>query len=160
MAESESGRVALADALRTAIKDSGLSYNELRRRAGVNQAQVSRFMVGERDLTVQVASRLCLVLGYELVRTGGVLERPLAEPPPSTRGRPADAPPPETVHARGRGRRVDLEAKREQDGARRSKVGRAKAARVAEGPRRPTEQGDRGGGGRGKAGRGGRRKPD
>jgi plasmid maintenance system antidote protein VapI len=109
MTEKEQQRTALADALRKAIQDSGLSYNELRRRAGVNQAQVSRFMVGERDLTLQVASRLCLSLGYELVKTGEPLTEPLAEPPPSTRRRPKDARPPESAHARGRGRRVDLE---------------------------------------------------
>jgi transcriptional regulator with XRE-family HTH domain len=110
MATTKPDRVLLADALRRAIQESGLSYNELRRRAGVNQAQVSRFMLGERDLTLQVASRLCLCLGYELVRTGEPLTEPLDEPPPSSRTRPKGAPPPETAHARGRGRRVDLEA--------------------------------------------------
>ncbi len=111
MAErAKKGRTPLADALRRAIQDSGLSYNALRRLAGVNQAQVSRFMLGERDLTLQVASRLCLVLGCELTRTGPVMSEPLAEPPPSTRGRPEGAPPPETAYRRGQGRRVDLKA--------------------------------------------------
>ncbi len=113
MAErAKKGRAPLADALRRAIRDSGLSYNALRRLAGVNQAQVSRFMLGERDLTLQVASRLCLVLGCELVYTGPVMSEPLAEPPPSTRGRPEWAPPPETAYRRGQGRRMDLEAAR------------------------------------------------
>jgi hypothetical protein len=70
-------------------------------------------MGGERDLTVQVASRLCLVLGYELIRTGKLLTEPLAEPPLSTRNCPPDAPLPATAHARGQGRRVDLETREE-----------------------------------------------
>jgi transcriptional regulator with XRE-family HTH domain len=105
-------RVSIADALRRAIQSSGLSYNALGRLAGVNQAQVCRFMLGERDLTMQVASRLCLVLGCELVRTGDVLSEPLAEPPASNRGRADDAPPPASAHKRGQGRRVDLEPDR------------------------------------------------
>jgi hypothetical protein len=55
--------------------------------------------------------RLCLVLGYDLVKTADVLTEPLAEPPPSNRNRAADAPPPE--NARGQGRRVDLEPREE-----------------------------------------------
>ena len=76
-----------------AIRDSGLSYEELGRRAGVNQAQLSRFMLGDRDLTLAVASRLGLVLGLELQHTGEILVEHLAEPPASTRGRPAGAAP-------------------------------------------------------------------
>jgi transcriptional regulator with XRE-family HTH domain len=109
MTAKNGDRIPLADALRQAIQASGLSYNALRRLAGVNQAQVSRFMLGERDLTIQVASRLCLALGYELVRTGDVLTEPLAEPPASNRGRADDAPRPASAHKRGQGRRVDLE---------------------------------------------------
>jgi transcriptional regulator with XRE-family HTH domain len=108
MKDQAKGRVPLADALRQAIQGSGLSYNRLGRLACVDPAQLSRYMLGERDLTVAVASRVCLVLGHELTKTGEILTEPLAEPPPTTRSRPEDKPP-AAVYARGQGRRVDLE---------------------------------------------------
>ena len=109
MKATEPKRTSLTDGLRRAIQEAGVSYNELRRMAGVNQAQVSRFMLGERDLTLQVASRLCLFLGYELVKTGECMTEPLTERPTSTRTRPAGAKKPKSVVERGQGRRVDLE---------------------------------------------------
>jgi len=54
--------------LRTAIKESGLSQNELARRAGVSQAQVGRFLHAERTLSIPSFNRLCTVLGLKLVR--------------------------------------------------------------------------------------------
>ncbi len=107
-------RVPLADALRRAIRESGMSFNELGRLAGVDPAQLSRFASGHRDLTVAVASRVCLALGYELVQAGEVVAEPLPEPPASTRKRPKDAPPPASAFNRGRGRRVDLEKKQRE----------------------------------------------
>jgi hypothetical protein len=95
-------------------------------------------MLGERDLTLQVAARLALVLGYELVRTGEVLREPLAQPPASTRGRPEGSPPPETAHARGQGRRVDLEAARASHAARQGDAGEAGTAGAA--GRRPASR--------------------
>lgn len=106
-------RVPLADAIRRAIRESGKSFNELGRLAGVDPAQLSRFASGDRDLTVAVASRVCLALGYELNQTGEAVSEPLAEPPASTRNRPKGAPPPASAFNRGQGRRVDLETEGE-----------------------------------------------
>ncbi len=122
-------RVPLADALRRALQMSGLSFNELGRLAGVDPAQLSRFASGRRDLTVAVASRVCLALGYELVQTGEVVAESLPEPPASTRKRPKDAPPPASAFNRGQGRRVDLEVREESGEAARRPRKRAKKKR-------------------------------
>lgn len=103
----------LADALRDAVRDSGLSYHELARRAKADQGTISRFMLGQRDLTLAVASRLCLVLGFGLTRVGTALTGPLDDPPPSNRKRSKKRPPPASAVRRGQGRRVDLETKKE-----------------------------------------------
>jgi transcriptional regulator with XRE-family HTH domain len=99
----------LADALRVAVRDSGLSYHELARRAKADQGTISRFMLGQRDLTLAVASRLCLVLGFGLTRVGEGLTEPLDDPPPSNRRKPKQRPLPASAVTRGQGRRVDLE---------------------------------------------------
>jgi transcriptional regulator with XRE-family HTH domain len=102
--------VSLSHALRAAILESRLSYKELSRRSGLDQGQLSRYVAGTRDLTVAGASQLCLVLGYELTRTGPMLE---SLPPGmvfSTRRRKREGlPPPEGAEKRGQGRRMDLE---------------------------------------------------
>jgi len=121
-------RVPLADALRRAIRESGMSFNELGRLAGVDPAQLSRFASGHRGLTVAVASRVCLALGYELSQTGEAVSEPLPEPPVSTRNRPKGSPPPESAFNRGRGRRVDLET-REEPGDKAPRRPRKKAAK-------------------------------
>ena len=102
-------RVPLADAIRRVIQESGMSFNELGRLAGINPGQLSRFASGRRDLTLAVASRVCLALGCELAQTGEAVTEPLPEPPPSNRKRPKDRPPPASAFQRGQGRRVDLE---------------------------------------------------
>ena len=99
----------LADALREAIQNSELSYNELARLAKADQGTISRFMLGQRDLTLAVASRLCLVLGFGLMRVGTALTEPLDNPPLSNRKKPKKRPPPASAVQRGQGRRVDLE---------------------------------------------------
>lgn len=57
----------LADDLRAAIAASGLSLNELRRRCGVDHGQLSRFVRGERDLTLTNAGRVAGALGLALL---------------------------------------------------------------------------------------------
>jgi transcriptional regulator with XRE-family HTH domain len=61
----------LAVQLRQAITDSGLSLNEMERRSKVNHAVLSRFMRGQRTLTLPIASRLCGALGLRLAALGG-----------------------------------------------------------------------------------------
>lgn len=114
-------RVPLADAIRRAIRESGMSFNELGRLAGIDPGQLSRFASGSRDLTTAVASRVCLALGYELTHTGEVVSEPLPEPPPSTRNRPKGSPPPASAFSRGQGRRVDLDSREEPASARPAK---------------------------------------
>jgi transcriptional regulator with XRE-family HTH domain len=70
----------LVSQLREAIRESGLSLNELGRRTRVSEGQLSRFLRGDRTLTLPAAARLCDYLGMELCRqrkTGR--ERPAAE---------------------------------------------------------------------------------
>ncbi len=111
-------QTTMADALRAAIKDSGLSYSELARRGKMAESSISRFMQGQRDLTLQVAGRLCLILGLGLTKVGDVLTEPLSAPPPSNRKRPKSRRPPKSAVKRGRGKRVDLQMKKsEPDGA-------------------------------------------
>jgi transcriptional regulator with XRE-family HTH domain len=126
-------RVPLADAIRRAIRESGMSFNELGRLAGVDPAQLSRFASGHRDLTVAVASRVCLALGYELSQTGEAVSEPLAEPPASNRNRPKGSPPPASAFKRGQGRRVDLETAREPASA---QPARQEAKRTVRKPRK------------------------
>ncbi|WP_435022450.1 helix-turn-helix domain-containing protein [Tundrisphaera sp. TA3] len=64
--EEGDARRSLADVLRRAIEASGLSHNELAKRAGVASQGVMRFVKGERGLTLVVADRLCEALGLSL----------------------------------------------------------------------------------------------
>lgn len=57
----------LVEVIKAAIKKSGLSLNELSRQAGVAVPQISRFVSGERGLTVAVAAKLCEALHLRLV---------------------------------------------------------------------------------------------
>lgn len=65
----------LAEQLRTAIRESGLSGNQLAHQAGVPQAVVSRFLRAERTITLDTASKLTAALGLELKPTGRVKKR-------------------------------------------------------------------------------------
>lgn len=60
-------RRRLAEQLRQMIRDSGLSQAEICRRAEVDAAAVSRFMNGERGLSLETLERLAMVLGFDLV---------------------------------------------------------------------------------------------
>lgn len=52
--------------LRAAIQSSGLSLNELSRQSGVAVSPLSRFVRGERSLTLPAVAKLCAALGLEL----------------------------------------------------------------------------------------------
>jgi transcriptional regulator with XRE-family HTH domain len=56
----------LVEQLREAIRKSGESLNQLGERSGLDSARLSRFMRGERDLTLSAAEKLCQALGLEL----------------------------------------------------------------------------------------------
>jgi transcriptional regulator with XRE-family HTH domain len=56
----------LVECIREAIQASGISLNQLGRLAQSDSGRLSRFMRGERDLTLEAASRICKVLGLHL----------------------------------------------------------------------------------------------
>lgn len=62
------GEPGLVEQLKAAIRDSGLSLNQISQRSGVGTPTLSRFMRGKRTLTLYVAERLCRTLGLDLVR--------------------------------------------------------------------------------------------
>jgi transcriptional regulator with XRE-family HTH domain len=53
--------------IREAIRGSGLSLNELGKQCAVSQSQLSRFLLGQRTLTLPAAARVCEALGLRLV---------------------------------------------------------------------------------------------
>jgi transcriptional regulator with XRE-family HTH domain len=84
---------ALVDRLKEAVRGCGLSLNELGKRAGLDHARLSRFVRGERDLTLTAAARLCEVLGLKLAADGdhspgAGVERPAEPGGEKPRGRP------------------------------------------------------------------------
>ncbi|MHC4067695.1 MAG: helix-turn-helix domain-containing protein [Planctomycetota bacterium] len=56
-----------SDVLRRAIADSGLTLTRLAELTGVDEGRLSRFVRGERTLTMPAADALCEVLGLQLV---------------------------------------------------------------------------------------------
>jgi transcriptional regulator with XRE-family HTH domain len=68
---SEGGSAAdLSGQLRRAITGCGRSLNQLAAASGVHRAQLSRFLRGERTLTLTVAAKLCNCLGLRLTGPG------------------------------------------------------------------------------------------
>lgn len=55
----------MAEQLRKAIRDSGLSANELAQQTGVNQTLISRFLRG-KDMGIERASKIAVYLGLSL----------------------------------------------------------------------------------------------
>lgn len=64
-------QVDLAEQLRTAFEASGMTRFVLSKRSGVPYSGIHRFIAGDRDITLDTASRIAEVLGMELrpVRT-------------------------------------------------------------------------------------------
>lgn len=56
----------LAATIRKAIRRKGMTGYRLAQQSGVSQATISRFMRNQIDLKLEVASKLCKVLGLEL----------------------------------------------------------------------------------------------
>jgi len=59
----------MVEQLKAAIRESGLSLNELGRRAGIATPMLSRFVKGERGLTLTAAEKVCNALRLRLART-------------------------------------------------------------------------------------------
>lgn len=58
--------MSLSEALKLMIEQSGYSNYQLSKLSGVSQAVLSRFTTGERDVTLETASKLASVLKAEL----------------------------------------------------------------------------------------------
>ena len=68
--------MALQDQLREAIEDSGLTLYRIAKGSGIAYQVLHRFARGERDLTLETASRLAEYFGMRMTRpkrpkTGG-----------------------------------------------------------------------------------------
>jgi plasmid maintenance system antidote protein VapI len=57
----------LTEALKAAIRDSGLSHYRIAKNAGMQPAMVDRFMAGTRDLTLTSAAKIADALGMVLI---------------------------------------------------------------------------------------------
>ncbi len=65
-----------SEQLRRAVADSGMSRYAIAKRINTSQATLSRFMSGERGMTMAVVDRLCLLLGVRITaRRKGKPER-------------------------------------------------------------------------------------
>lgn len=59
-------KVDLTKTVRDAMKDSGLTPYAIARDSGVDYSQITRFLHGQRGLTLDSASKICELLGLEL----------------------------------------------------------------------------------------------
>lgn len=66
MAHKRYRTIDLAGQLRKAIRDSGLTPYRIATDAGVDRAAMTRFVNGDRGLTLDTASRITDFLGLEL----------------------------------------------------------------------------------------------
>ncbi len=66
MSARRTRKVDLAADIRRAIRQSGLTPYRIATDADVDRAIMTRFVNGERGLTLTTASRICEVLGLEL----------------------------------------------------------------------------------------------
>jgi hypothetical protein len=72
------GTPGLKAQLRQAIRDSGQSLNRLSALCGVGRDRLSRFVRGERGISMDAAERICDVLRLRLIAEGP----PPGEPAP------------------------------------------------------------------------------
>ena len=56
----------LSETIRAAMRDDGRTLNVLGAAAGIDRGRLSRFLRGQRELTLPAASKLCAALGLEL----------------------------------------------------------------------------------------------
>jgi len=60
---STADRHTLAEQLRLAIKASGFTAYRLAKDSGVSSPQITRFLRGERDMSLVISDKICHVLG-------------------------------------------------------------------------------------------------
>ncbi len=68
MPKQTTGDLPLIRQLREVIRNSGQSLNQLARASGIGPDQLSRFLRGERTLTLPAVAKVCDALGLELTR--------------------------------------------------------------------------------------------
>jgi plasmid maintenance system antidote protein VapI len=61
---------SLSDQIRDAIRDDGRSLYELAEDAAVNRSSLSRFMAGERTITLETADQVARVLKLRIAGGG------------------------------------------------------------------------------------------
>jgi transcriptional regulator with XRE-family HTH domain len=61
----------LSEALRDAIRATGLSLEVVSRRCGITERQMDGFMRGERRMSVETMAKVVLTLKLRLVEAGG-----------------------------------------------------------------------------------------
>ena len=66
MSKTRKRKTDLAREIRKAIRESGLTPYRVATDADVDRSIMTRFVNGERGLTLDTASRICDVLGLEL----------------------------------------------------------------------------------------------
>jgi transcriptional regulator with XRE-family HTH domain len=62
------GEPKMLTQIREAVRDDGRTLTEIAESSGLDAGRLSRFVRGERDLSLAAAARLCEALGFELVR--------------------------------------------------------------------------------------------
>jgi transcriptional regulator with XRE-family HTH domain len=65
----------LREQLREAIRESGQTLGQISRNCGVGPDRLSRFLRGERDLTLTGAEKICDALGLQLATRSGLTTR-------------------------------------------------------------------------------------
>lgn len=98
----------LTDALRAVIRESGISLYKLHQSSGVSPAVLSRFLRGQRTITVAVAERILTALRCG-VSIG--LPEPATQPVPEPTGQ---------QHSKGRKSKGTSNPTRSRGGSRRS----------------------------------------
>jgi transcriptional regulator with XRE-family HTH domain len=89
MARKPPEELPLIAVIKEAVNNSGMSLTKLAEVCGVSQPQLSRFMAGQRTLTLNSAAKLFETLGLEVVkgkagpragRLPGASEQPRSQP--------------------------------------------------------------------------------
>jgi transcriptional regulator with XRE-family HTH domain len=62
-------RASFREQLRRAIRRSGLSRYAIAKQTGIQQSQLSRFMSGERGLSIAAIEAICTLIGAGIVTT-------------------------------------------------------------------------------------------